>query len=161
MPGSPLKRARREAAAAAAAVRPAYPISPGRVVVSDPERFAVVATEYLDQCDAADDPPTLTGLALQMGYAGGSGLIERCKSPPWSDLLTHARARIEIWWVRKLVLGGAAAAGAIFALKNLAGWTDKQEINQTVTINGDGLDGRLAAAIAARTVEGEVIESDG
>ena len=127
-------------------------------IVATPDELDFKIDEYIEGLQPGQ-APSLAGLCLHCGYTSKGALYEVAKRPGFSGTVERARELIEDWWVGRLASN--APTGAIFALKNLAGWTDKQEINQTVTINGDGLDGRLAAAIAARTVEGEVIESDG
>ena len=126
-------------------------------IIATPDELESVVRDYIASCSDGK-APSLAGLCLAAGYSSKSALIEVAKRPGFSEPVQKARELIEDWWVGRL--SQHQPTGAIFALKNLAGWTDKQEINQTVTINGDGLDGRLAAAIAARTVQGEVIESD-
>jgi len=134
---------------------------PHRLTAAQIERKAA---QYHDRCLATDQVPTITGLALSLGYSGGRStltwLLNSDTTPP--DILAAVKKAKNqvVEGIEQRLFSGGQAAGPIFWLKNNAGWTDKQEINQTVTINGDGLDGRLAAAMAARVIEGEVIEED-
>jgi hypothetical protein len=163
MAGSPLKRARREEAEGITrqpvAPRTGRVIPAGRgrpAICSDPAQLDAVAGEYLDRCEAEEDPPVLNVLAILAGYlnwhslSGSSGLD---KNPEMAEAVARARAGVERWYVRRSMRPGLAQ-GAGFALKNYCGWTDKIESNQHVTIEGGDLGQRLTAALQARTIDG-------
>jgi hypothetical protein len=165
MAGSPLKRARREAGegatVSALAVTPrtgrVIPAGRGRpAICSDPAQLDAIAGEYLDKCEAEEDPPILNILAILAGYlnwhslSGSSGLD---KNHEMAEAVARARAGVERWYVRRSMRPGLAQ-GAGFALKNYCGWTDKIESNQHVTIEGGDLGQRLTAALQARTIDG-------
>lgn len=70
--------------------------------------------------------PTLTGLALHLGFCNRASMYDyEKKSPEFSHTIKKARARMEIIYEQLLQDGNT---GAIFALKNL-GWSDKKEIS--------------------------------
>ena len=73
--------------------------------------------------------PTITGLALSLGFNSRLEFKKFEKHPELGHLLQRARLRIEAFYERKL--HEQTRSGAIFALKNL-GWNDKQDSEQTV-----------------------------
>lgn len=75
-------------------------------------------------------PPTMSGLAYHLGYCSRQSLYDNEHSPTFSYIIKRARAQIESFAEEALYRNNVA--GAIFVLKNM-GWTDKQEIDQTVT----------------------------
>lgn len=68
------------------------------------------------------EPPTVTGMALFCGFASRQSLIDYTKKKEFSDIIKRAITTVEHGY--ELKLSGTAAAGAIFALKNM-GWQDK------------------------------------
>jgi hypothetical protein len=126
----------------------------------DPGEWGALADQYLDACDAGGYPPTVSGLALATGHPGSIALTAAVgKNAELAERYARARARVEIWWAQRLLIPGTSA-GAVFALKNLAGWTDKIESNQHVTIEGGDLGQRLTAALQSRTIDGVVERVD-
>jgi hypothetical protein len=51
--------------------------------------------------------------------------------PVYSDITKRAETKIRANWIEQLFFPGRNAAGAMFWLKNNAGWADKQEIQHT------------------------------
>lgn len=74
--------------------------------------------------DRQPEPPTLTGLALFIGFSSRQEFEDHEKKPRFADVLKRARLKIEAEYEKKLHL--TSAAGAIFALKSL-GWNDDKE----------------------------------
>ena len=70
------------------------------------------------------EPPTLTGLALFIGFNSREEFEAYEKKPRFAVFLKRARLKIEAEYEKKLPL--TSAAGAIFALKSL-GWNDEKE----------------------------------
>lgn len=81
--------------------------------------------------------PTITGLALYMGFASRQSFYDYEKSGEFSYTIKRARLRIENKYEE--ALHGTSPTGAIFALKNF-GWTDKQEIEQKTTLKDERID---------------------
>jgi hypothetical protein len=76
-------------------------------------------------------PPTITGLALFLGYACRQSFYDAAKLDGFSDTIKRARARCEEYAENEL-FNNPRPTGAIFWLKN-AGWSDRKDI----TINGN------------------------
>jgi len=87
--------------------------------------------------DKPDEPPTMVGLALALGFNDRQSLFDYIAKPEYTCILKKAKTRVEKFWERKLA--GTSPTGAIFWLKNHAGYADKQEIEHSgsVTIIDD------------------------
>lgn len=70
--------------------------------------------------------PTITELALFLGFASRQSIYDYEKDGRFSYIIKRARLRIEIHYEQMLQIN-TVASGPIFALKNM-GWTDKTEI---------------------------------
>ena len=74
--------------------------------------------------------PTITGLALYLGFADRYSMYDYEKKEEFSHSIKKARAFIEKHYEE--LLQSNNVTGAIFALKNF-GWKDKQEIEHGAT----------------------------
>lgn len=72
--------------------------------------------QYFQQCDV----PSLSGLALALGFAYRKSLNDYVKKPEFSYALKRAKTRVEAYWESRLYYPNPR--GAIFWLKNNAGW---------------------------------------
>ena len=95
--------------------------------------------------------PTISGLALYLGFADRHQMYMYELKPEFSHTIKKARAMMERTYEQ--MLHTASPTGAIFALKNF-GWSDKQEIEHTgnVTLsyghrNGHGTETTDTSAI--------------
>ena len=77
--------------------------------------------------------PTITGLALYLGFESRQSFYAYELKPDFSYTIKRSRLFIENEYEELLQSGNVA--GAIFALKNL-GWSDKQEIDQKTEHSG-------------------------
>lgn len=78
--------------------------------------------------------PTVAGLAMAVGYATRESFMQATMGDTeYSRVLMRARFKIEQAHEDNLYNPGSA--GSIFALKNIAGWTDKQEVKQDIVAN--------------------------
>jgi hypothetical protein len=75
------------------------------------------------------EPPTITGLALYLGFSSRHEFEENERKPRYAKELKRARLKIEAEYEKKLHL--TSAAGAIFALKSL-GWNDDKGPGSTL-----------------------------
>lgn len=72
--------------------------------------------------------PTMTGLALHLGFVSRKAMYDYENKPQFSDTIKKARLRIEHEYEKQLYID--KCTGAIFALKNF-GWKDKTETEIT------------------------------
>jgi hypothetical protein len=78
--------------------------------------------------DRQPEPPTITGLALYLGFDCRASLYEFKTKPEFSAIIRWAITRVENAY--ELALFGSKATSAVFALKNM-GWNDKQLLEHT------------------------------
>ena len=76
------------------------------------------------------NPPTLSGLALHLGFVNRASMYDYEQMGEFSDTVKKARTRCEQWIEKNGIEGKTPPAMAIFALKNY-GWTDKPEKQET------------------------------
>ena len=78
-------------------------------------------------------PYTISGLCRWVGYAGMKDYREDMNHPVIGGVLRNAYNRI-VEHYETTLQGATAPTGAIFALKNIGNWRDRQdvEVNQTV-----------------------------
>lgn len=89
------------------------------------EQFDRKVDQYVKHCNQQDEPLTVPGLALFLGFADKSSLYQYQKRDGFEDSVKRARTLIEQYLVKRSMLGNPA--GAIFILKNM-GYSDKQEL---------------------------------
>ena len=77
---------------------------------------------FFEECIASDEPFTITGLALALGFASRQTLVEYESTELFGDTVKKLKMRCENYCERKALKTNGA--GAIFALKNY-GWTDR------------------------------------
>lgn len=104
----------------------------------DPEELKNKVVEYFESyinCDMKEDKqpllgykPTITGLALYLGFESRQSFYDYIKKEEFSYILKKASLYIEMNY--EMMLESKSATGAIFALKNM-GWKDKAEIINT------------------------------
>lgn len=86
---------------------------------------------YFAETKAKEENPTVTGLALHLGFESRQSFYDYEKYQDHSYTIKRARLMIECQYEQKL--HNAACTGAIFALKNF-GWEDKREISGRLTL---------------------------
>lgn len=100
-------------------------------------------TEKKKVWDRPPEQPTISGLALYLGFDSCDALDDYCANGQYAPLIKRARLRIETAYEQKLHQG--PASGAIFALKKL-GWnqhganthTDSSICELNVNVNNNG-----------------------
>ena len=93
------------------------------------EEMQEMIDAYFEKCDAEEEPYTITGLAIALGATSRQTIINYEKRDEFFDTIKSAKLRVENYAEKQALTKNSA--GAIFVLKN-HGWTDKQEIDQTV-----------------------------
>lgn len=86
--------------------------------------------EYFN--NTPEEEITITGLALALD-TDRQTLINYQNREEYFDTIKKAKTRVELSYEKSLRKNGRT--GDIFALKNF-GWTDKQEIDNNVNLNG-------------------------
>ena len=91
-----------------------------------------------------DKPPTITGLALALGFTSRQALLNYQAKEDFVDTITRAKARVEAYAEARL-FDKDGANGAKFSLaNNFDGWREKQQIEAAVkndvTINVELVD---------------------
>lgn len=83
---------------------------------------------YFAECEIADPKriPTAAGIALHLGLSR-QGMWEYGKKDQFSDTIKEAKQRVEAAWEEAMLKGGG---GAIFWMKNNAGYRDKHEVEE-------------------------------
>lgn len=83
--------------------------------------------EYFDNCiKKGSERPTITGLALFLGFASRQSIYDYAKNTEYSYSIKRAILVIENEY--EIRLTDDKVSGVIFALKNMD-WTDKQEFD--------------------------------
>ena len=110
----------------------------------DPKEMERLIDAYFDNCpdkhimtlecgtEIAIDRPTITGLALYLGFCDRHSMYAYEENEKFSHTIKKARSRMALHYEKHLL--SKHTSGAIFALKNF-GWSDRQEIVAEVTTN--------------------------
>lgn len=93
-----------------------------------PEQLEIKILEYFSYLKEADEFPTVTGLALFLGFCSRQGLYEYRDKDEFSDLVKRALTVVESHYENRLNSG--APTGAIFALKNM-NWKDTTDLKHS------------------------------
>lgn len=82
-------------------------------------------------------PPTMTGLALALGFADRSSLLDYQGKPQFEAVIRRARSRIEQYTEERL-FDRDGSAGARFSLQNnFRGWRDNRDVSITAAEGTD------------------------
>lgn len=95
-------------------------------IIKTPEEFDRLVDQYVAKCRSEEQPLTITGLCLHLGFDERKRLYEQSNRDGFSHSVKRARLIVEADYERRLGDRAIPAAGTIFALKNF-GWSDKQE----------------------------------
>lgn len=104
------------------------------------EDLSVACASYLEKCQQEEKRPTVTGLALALGFADKSTLYEYRDRPELSYPIKKALTVIEMELENRLT--GNSVAGVIFALKNM-GWKDNQGIEFNTPLQIEQIQGMV------------------
>lgn len=75
-------------------------------------------------------PPTVTGLALALGFSGRQALLNYQAKEEFVDTVTRAKARVEQYAEERL-FDRDGSQGAQFSLRNnFKGWRESEEANE-------------------------------
>lgn len=91
------------------------------------EDLAEACGAYFERCIEDQVGPTITGLALHLGYSRKEQLYQQRRDAAYTWVVDRARLMVEQGY-EQVLRSGMNPAGAIFALKNMQ-WSDKQELD--------------------------------
>ncbi len=98
-----------------------------------PEELAAKAVEYFEWADRQDKGKyTLAGIRLFLGMSSKATWSNYKNREGFTDLIEKIETVMEDYYEKKLQWAGSTQ-GAIFWLKNKAGWRDEVTQNQNVT----------------------------
>lgn len=98
-----------------------------------PEEMWKVAEEYFTGCLEHDEPITVTGTCLALGFSNRHTLIEYNKRDEYTHTVKRIKTVCESYAEKRAFSRSGNAAGPIFCLKNF-GWTDTQTVNLNKTV---------------------------
>lgn len=98
-----------------------------------------ILTKYGEPIAVKVRPPTVTGLALALGFTSRQALLNYQAKREFVDTVTRAKSRVEQYTEERL-FDKDGAVGAKFSLSNnFEGWRERPEVNvdvcSDVTIN--------------------------
>lgn len=121
-------------------------------IIDTPELLDELVDEYRVKCIAEERRMTMAGLCLHLGFTSRTQLHEYgSKYPEFKGSVERARLIIEEGWEERL--DSASATGAIFWLKNHAGYADRQDVNHM----GIGEAPKTIEIVSGEVIEGEVV----
>lgn len=71
-------------------------------------------------------PPTVTGLALALGFTQRKSLIDYAKREGFADIIAMAKSRVEMYCEERL-FDRDGVKGAMFSLQNNFGWAQEEK----------------------------------
>lgn len=78
-------------------------------------------------------PPTITGLALALGFTSRQALLNYQGKKEFFDTITRAKSRIEMYTEERLFDKDGVNGAKFSLINNFANWREKQEITANVT----------------------------
>lgn len=79
-------------------------------------------------------PPTITGLALALGFTSRQALLNYQAKEEFVDTVTRAKSRVEEFAEQMLYSPGAANGAKFNLTNNFEGWTEKQQIDGNLNV---------------------------
>ena len=73
-------------------------------------------------------PPTVTGLALALGFSGRQALLNYQSKKEFMDTITRAKSRIEAYAEERLYDRDGVNGAKFTLINNFKGWAEKQEV---------------------------------
>lgn len=100
-------------------------------------------------------PPTVTGLALALGFNSRQALLNYQGKPEFNDAITRAKLRCQEYAESRL-FDKDGANGAKFTLQNNFGWVDESKVNTTIA-NAEGESLRIESVADADKIIAEYL----
>jgi len=95
-----------------------------------PKQMITQINKYFEHCENEDVVPSIKGMMIFMKLYQSS-FYKYIQSPEYTDLLEHARMIISEWAETDVYNTSGQAAGKIAYMKNIHGWSDKLETQNT------------------------------
>lgn len=77
-------------------------------------------------------PPTITGLALALGFASRQALLNYEAKDTFYDTITRAKSRVEQYTEERLFDKDGNAGAKFSLMNNFKGWKEQQDVNMTM-----------------------------
>ena len=87
--------------------------------------------------EKAPKPPTVTGLALALGFLSRQSLLEYQGKLEFSDTITRAKSYIEEYTERRLFDRDGVQGAKFSLINNFKGWSDKPEKDNEDTVSSN------------------------
>ena len=98
------------------------------------EEMQVLGEKYFKECKENNEPLTITGLALGLGFNSRQSLLNYAENGEFLDTIKNLKTRVENY-AEKQAFSGKNPSGAIFVLKN-HGWKD-ENYNKNTNVNAN------------------------
>jgi hypothetical protein len=96
---------------------------------------------FIDGNEYTEPEPSITGLALFLGFTSVAGLKAYIDNPDFSDIIEYALLRVENHYEHLLQKGVATAK---IALKKIGGWDDDSGMHVNVGINNANINPQVS-----------------
>jgi hypothetical protein len=100
-------------------------------IYDSPDELESQCEAYFRQCADDEERPTVTGLALSLGFASKQSLYDYEKDERFSYPIKKSLLRVENGLEQRLT--SPSVAGVIFALKNM-GWKDESTVDTNMNV---------------------------
>ena len=100
------------------------------------DELEVLVDKYFADCKEDEEPTTITGLSIALGFSSRQSIYDYEKRPAYKHVVARAKLMVEHGY-EKQVAKGRGDGGIVFILKNM-GWSDKQEIEHSEKVTDDG-----------------------
>lgn len=98
---------------------------------TDGDVFQAKVDQYFKDCEENKTLPGIHGLAVALDMTRET-ILQYEKLDEFSDTIKKAKEKLRLAWESRLAIPGST--GAIFWLKNNAGWKDQQDVANSGTI---------------------------
>ena len=101
-----------------------------------PEEMEIKLNAFFIECKANEDPPTVLGLSLFLGFADPHTLLVYSKLKPFSWIVKKAKSKCVHDIEKRMITGKTPPASAMYWLSNNSDW--KNERYQRTDIHHSG-----------------------
>lgn len=105
----------------------------GRKKKYTPTKLRNAINNYFEWVEQTDEVPSIKGLIIHLKLYKDAFYRYANEYPEFKDIIEHARMIISEWAERDVYNTKGMAAGKIQYMKNVHGWSDKLETNNTTT----------------------------